>query len=134
LKQAVLDASIALCWALADEDSDIAAKALAFAQTGQVLVPTIWWFEVRNALIMNERRGRMTDADTTQFLRLLERLPIAVDRLPDESVVLSLVRRHRLSVYDASYLELAVRSRAPLATLDAALAKAAEEEGVSVVA
>ena len=133
MKPIVLDASIVLCWALAEKDDDVAAKALIFAQTGHVLVPTIWWFEIRNALLMNERRRRLTEADTTALLRLIDRLPVVVDRSPDEPVVLSLARRHHLSVCDASYLELAARSHVPLATLDGALAKAAKDEGVSVI-
>jgi len=94
------------------------------------LVPTLWWFELRNALVVNERRGRITEQQTARFLRDVSRLAITVDHTPDESGVLTLARRHRLTVYDAAYLELALRAALPLATLDAMLVAAARSEGV----
>ena len=124
----VLDASVAACWAFEDEDHPSAALALERVREDDVLVPAIWWFEVRNLLIVNERRGRITEGDTAAFLRALSRLSIATDRSPDEGVVLTLARRHRLTVYDASYLELSLREGLPLATLDRDLARAARAE------
>jgi predicted nucleic acid-binding protein len=124
----VLDASIAACWAFNDEDHPSAALALERVRDDDVLVPGIWWFEVRNTLIVNERRGRITERDTAAFLRALSRLGIAIDRSPDEAVVLTLARRHRLTVYDASYLELSLREGLPLATLDGDLLRAARAE------
>jgi len=130
----VLDASIAACWAFEDEDHPIAALALERMRTDEALVPSLWWFEVRNILIVNERRGRLAEADTAAFLRALSRLGVVVDRSPEEAAVLALSRKHRLTVYDASYLELAVRETLPLATLDAELARAASVERVSLLA
>ena len=78
---------------------------------------------------MNERHKRITESDTGVFLRDLAGLRVRVDREPEESVVLRLARTHGLSVYDASYLELAVREAIPLATLDAQLTAAARAEG-----
>jgi predicted nucleic acid-binding protein len=88
---------------------------------------------MRNILIINERRRRVTEPQTTAFLAGLSRLRLRVDRSPDESAVLRLARTYRLSVYDASYLELAQREGAPLATLDAALRRAASAEGVPLI-
>ncbi|HTR15932.1 MAG TPA: type II toxin-antitoxin system VapC family toxin [Acetobacteraceae bacterium] len=124
----VLDASIAASWAFEDENHSTAALALARLRTDAALVPSVWWFEVRNTLIMSERRGRISEPDTAEFLRALARLGVAVDRTPDETAVLALSRRHRLTVYDASYLELARREGLPLATLDADLIRAARAE------
>jgi predicted nucleic acid-binding protein len=129
----VLDASIAACWAFADEDHPVAALALERIRGDEARVPGLWWFEVRNVLIVNERRGRLAEADTAAFLRWIARLGVTVDRSPEEAAVLALARRHRLSVYDASYLELAQREALPLATLDAELARAARVEGVLVL-
>ena len=126
----VLDASIAACWAFEDEDHPVAALALERIRTDQAHVPSLWWFEVRNTLIVNERRGRLTEADVAAFLRGLSRLGVTVDRAPEEAVVLALARRHRLTVYDASYLELAQREVIPLATLDTELAHAARAENL----
>ena len=102
-------------------------------RSDQALVPSLWWFEVRNTLIVNERRGRLAEADTAAFLRALSRLGVVVDRSPEDAAVLTLSRKHRLTVYDASYLELAVRETLPLATLDAVLARAASVERVSLL-
>jgi predicted nucleic acid-binding protein len=124
----VLDASVAACWAFEDEDHPVAALALECVRTDEARVPSLWWFEVRNTLVVNERRGRLTESDTAAFLRGLARLNVTVDRSPDEADVLMLARRRRLTVYDAAYLELARRERLPLATLDAALATAARAE------
>jgi predicted nucleic acid-binding protein len=129
----VLDASIAACWAFDDEDHPVAALALERVRTDEARVPSLWWFEVRNTLIVSERRGRLTEADTSTFLRGLAHLRVSVDQWPQEADVLALARRHRLTVYDSTYLELARREGAPLATLDAALATAARAERVRLL-
>jgi len=129
----VLDASVAAAWVFADEDHPVAAAALTLIRNDEGCVPSLWWFEIRNVLIVNERRGRLREADTALFLRTLARLPIVVDRAPEEMAVLTLARRHGLTVYDASYLELAERHAAPLATLDVTLAQAARRENISLV-
>jgi predicted nucleic acid-binding protein len=129
----VLDASVAVCWAFEDEDHPIARRALTRIRTDEAIVPTLWWFEVRNTLIMNERRGRIEEADTSAFLRTLSRLAVTVDRLPEEAAVLMLARRYRLTVYDASYLELARRQDAPLATLDKNLLTAARDQKIALL-
>jgi predicted nucleic acid-binding protein len=129
----VLDASVAACWAFGDEDHPAAALALERVRTDGALAPSLWWFEVRNMLIVNERRGRIAEGDTAAFLRSLSRLGIAIDHSPDEGHVLTLARRHRLTVYDASYLELSLREGLPLATLDEALARAARGEGQALM-
>jgi len=125
----VLDASISACWALQDEEDSKAEAAFARIKTDQAVVPSHWWFEIRNILVVNERRRRITASDTGVFLRHLAALRLRVDREPDENVVLSLARTHSLSVYDACYLELALREAIPLATLDAQLTAAARAEG-----
>jgi predicted nucleic acid-binding protein len=129
----ILDASIAACWAFDDEDHPDASLALERLHSDAALVPSLWWFEVRNILIVNERRGRLAEADTAAFLRGLSRLGVTIDRSPEEAGVLALARKHRLTVYDASYLELAQRETLPLATLDKDLARAARLERVSLV-
>jgi predicted nucleic acid-binding protein len=129
----VLDASITACWAFEDEDHPAAASALERIRTDEACVPSLWWFEVRNTLIVNERRKRLTENGTAAFLRGLSRLGVTIDRSPEETDVLALARRHRLSVYDASYLELALRRSLPLATLDEQLRRACQAAGASVL-
>ena len=63
----VPDASITACWAFDDEDHPIAALALERVRTDEARVPSLWWFEVRNTLIVSERRGRLTESDTATF-------------------------------------------------------------------
>lgn len=92
------------------------------------VVPSPWWFEIRNLLVINERRGRIDSAGTASFLADLARLPISVDPAP------ALVQGHGLAIYDAACLELAVRLMVPLATLDRALIVAAPNAGVELLA
>ena len=101
----VLDASVTACWAFDDEDHPDASLAFDRMRAEEGVVPGMWWFEVRNILIVNERRRRITESDTAAFLLSLSRLRIRVDRVPDENGVLRLAHAHRLSVYDAAYLE-----------------------------
>jgi predicted nucleic acid-binding protein len=130
----VLDASITACWAFQDEDHPDTRLAFHQMRSEEAVVPCLWWFEVRNILVVNERRRRIAESDTAVFLLGLSRLRIRIDRAPEEGAVLRLARTHRLSVYDAAYLELAQREGLPLATLDADLKKAAAGEGVAIVA
>lgn len=125
----VLDASVAACWAFADEAHPLAEAALLQARTEELVVPALWWFEIRNILVVNERRKRIAGKETSAFLAGISKLRIRNDRTPDEATLLGLARKHSLTVYDAAYLELAQRRRIPLATLDAALAAATRKEG-----
>jgi predicted nucleic acid-binding protein len=99
----------------------------------EAVVPCLWWFELRNILVVNERRRRIAESDSAAFLLNISRLRIRIDRAPDEGAVLRLARSQRLSVYDAAYLELAQRERVPLATLDEDLKRAATSEGVALL-
>jgi predicted nucleic acid-binding protein len=129
----ILDASITVSWGLEDEDNPVADIALRRLDTEPAHVPTLWWFEVANVLLMNERRNRITERDTATFLHALAGMNIQTDRDMTESATLALARSHRLTAYDASYLELALRKSLPLATLDKKLAQAAESEGVPLI-
>ncbi|MFI4988801.1 MAG: type II toxin-antitoxin system VapC family toxin [Alphaproteobacteria bacterium] len=92
----VLDAAVAACWAFDDEDHPVAALALGRIRSDEARVPSLWWLEIRNTLIVNERRGRLSEADVAAFLRSLSHFGVTVDRDPDEAGVLTLARRHRL--------------------------------------
>lgn len=129
----VLDASVTAAWALQEETDPRASAAWARIRTEEAVAPALWWFEIRNVLVVSERRGRMDAASTAMFLNDLSALRIRVDQTPDEGQVLRLARDLGLSVYDAAYLELAGRERVALASLDAALEKAAKKCGVKMV-
>ena len=128
----VLDASVAVAWAYADQHPS-ALEAQKRIAGEHAFVPSLWWFEVRIVLIIHERRGRLSELETAGALRDLSLLPMVVDHAPDEQIVLALARRHRLTVYDAAYLELAQREHVPLATLDTALLRAARLEHVPLL-
>jgi predicted nucleic acid-binding protein len=130
----VLDASVSACWAFADEDHHVADRAFSLLKSEEAVVPALWWFEVRNILVVNERRGRIRERDTDLFLRALAQFRIRVDRAPEHVDVLRLARTQNLSVYDAAYLEVAHRERLPLATLDRRLGEAARLTGVPLLA
>ncbi len=129
----VLDGSITLAWFFEDEADAYAESVEDALASAAAVVPALWPLEVANGLLMGERRKRTTEAKVTQFVALLTTLPISID---DETVArawrdsLHLARAHNLTVYDAAYLELALRRGLPLASLDDRLKKAAAAVGV----
>ena len=145
----VIDASVAASWCFEDEDAAPAEAAMDQLREDEAIAPALWWVEIRNILIVNEWRGRIESEDANAFLDDLGRLPIRIEwepsageregpaprkRQPGSSRVMALARRHRLTAYDASYLDLALRTDGPLATLDRTLARAATAEGVPLLA
>lgn len=129
----VVDVSIAAAWCFPDEGADAAERALDdLPRTGGV-VPGIFQHEIRNVLVVNERRGRIDRTDSARFLMRLRNLRLLHDDAHDEEAVLALARDHMLSAYDAAYLETALRRGDSLATLDRALANAAAAEGVALI-
>jgi len=131
----VLDSSVVGCWCFQDEHDARADAAWDLLERDResALVPLHWWFEVRNVALHGERRGRLTEDYTSRFFQILGRFAIVYAPLPEHSSVLTLSRQHRLSFYDAVYLELAQRERLALATLDNDLIKAAPLEGVRLI-
>ena len=121
----VLDNSVILSWCLQDETEPLAENAMHRVVEYGAVVPGIWWYELRNALVMNERRGRLSAADTAATLADLRQLRISLDQAHDGSVVVALARVHNLSVYDGAYLEVALRRTLPIASLDKRLLQAA---------
>ena len=135
--QFVLDCSVAMAWCFEDQATPYTDGMLETLAADQALVPSIWPLEVANVLLSAERNGRMKQADSARFLALLQSLPIAIERDSPQHVwneVIHLRREYNLSSYDASYLELAMRSGSALATLDRKLKKAAEKAGVELMA
>jgi predicted nucleic acid-binding protein len=129
----VVDASIALSWYLPGETSAVSEAAFARLRDADAIAPILWWFEIRNTLVISERRKRITPAQAIQILARLDELPLRLDAAPDSETVLALARAHGLTVYDAAYLELALRLMVPLATLDRALIAAAPAAGVELL-
>jgi len=131
----VLDASVTLAWAFREELNAYTRGVLKQLRQGQARVPALWSLEVANALLVAERRGRVKQGEVEQFLAFLAELPISVEPiLPERTFdqVLLLAREQGLSVYDATYLDLALRMGLPLATQDGALRAAASRVGVAI--
>jgi predicted nucleic acid-binding protein len=129
----VVDSSIAACWLMPDEFSEVADQALERISRDEMLVPALFWFELRNVLVISERRKRITWQQVTEGLIRIDAIPYRVDGETSETDLFDLARRHKLTVYDAAYLELAVRTRSAIATLDRSLASAAAAEGMAVI-
>ena len=132
----VVDASIIVAWCLEDESSDAADAAVVRLLAEGGIAPAHWPLEIANALRSAERRGRI---DEPSFRRLRSKLNgLPVDVVPVElSTALGVIdtaRRHDLSVYDATYLELADIRGLGLATVDGRLAEACRTAGVPLIA
>lgn len=95
-------------------------------------MPSIFWYEIRNVLVVNEWRNRIHPEATAAFLASLQDLPIAIADLPPDLEVLQLARSYRLTIYDAAYLQLAESRAVRLATLDKNLRSAARDQSVAV--
>lgn len=131
----VLDGSVALAWLFHDEQDPYADAIVAKLPAVEMLVPRLWHLEVANVLLVGERRGRCTAADVTTWLGYLSALPVVVDAETEARAwadTVALARRNDLTEYDAAYLELALRTRLPLATLDRKLKSAAVAVGISL--
>lgn len=131
----VLDASSVLAWCFDDEGGPDADALIDRVAAEGAIVPGLWPLEVANALVTAERRRRIMGEDSERFVAMIGELPITVDagtaaRAFHETRALA--RDHALSVYDASYLELAIREALPLATVDEKLRRAAVQLGLAL--
>jgi len=138
LSRFVLDASVALCWCFENQATKYTEAIFEMLAGGEeASVPFIWPIEVTNVLVTAERRRDLKPAQVTSFTEELSAWPIQVDTVGLDRAfqqILSAARFHRLSAYDAAYLELAIREGLPLATLDNDLRKAAGAAGVKIAA
>lgn len=132
----VIDSSIALSWLLPDERGTPSDALIDRLVDSGAVAPSLWWLEVSNALLSARRRGRVGDRDVDRALALLGALPIVADVEPPTQLVgkiAALARKHGLTTYDASYLDLAQRRGWPLATIDAKLRAASAAEGITLL-
>jgi predicted nucleic acid-binding protein len=132
----VLDSSITLAWAYSDEMTQSITQIFDLLSQGGAWVPGLWRLEVANVLEMSVRRKRHDRTFRDATLADLAQLPIQVDLQTDQqawTATLRLAERHQLTLYDAAYLELALRRNLPLATLDEDLRRAAHTEKVQVL-
>ncbi len=117
-----------MSWFFDDEADEYADAVLARLQVCPAIVPAIWPLEVGNVLVVAERRQRLTGADVARVVQLIANLPVTVEQESPQRMlgeVVDTARTYALSTYDASYLDLAMRLAAPIATADKALRHAA---------
>ena len=132
----VLDNSVSMRWFFNDgkpEQLEYANTVMAALKTTKAIVPVIWGLEVANVIAKAEAKTLVTESRSEAFLETLKELSIEVDGATLAhalSGTLQLARRYKLTAYDASYLELALRLQLPLASLDENLLKAAKKAGL----
>lgn len=132
----VVDNSVVMAWCFDDETSRYAEAVLDLLAEATAFVPAIWPLEVGNVLLVAERNHRLSEAESARFIALLSDLPIEVDQeTPDRMIkeIWALARKHNLSTYDASYLDLAMRKGLPIATKDKKLLAAAKRSQVPIL-
>ncbi len=125
----VLDASATLAFIFPDERDDAAIRLAHRLRETQAIAPLIWRWEVQNAIITIERRGRLAADQTSALLDAVAELPVTLDT--SEGSHVEIARRFNLSAYDALYLDLAFRRHLPLVTRDVRLRQAAHRLGVT---
>jgi len=132
----VLDSSVTLAWIYMEERREPIAQVFDRVTSAGAWVPSLWRLEIGKVLEMGVRRGRMDAAFRDATLADLELLPIQTDPDTEKQAwqsTLRLAERHRLTLYDAAYLELAMRRGLQLASLDRELRAAAEAEKVGLL-
>ena len=132
----VLDCSMTMAWVFPDEANESTNALRESLLKDYAVVPVLWPIEVGNVLLVATRRGRITEDDWPRIRDDLQALPIDVDPESGDRVldtVLPIANEHELSVYDAIYLELALRLGLPLATLDKKLIAAGKTAGVEII-
>jgi predicted nucleic acid-binding protein len=132
----VIDNSVAMAWCFADETTPVTDTLLQRVRLEGAVAPSIWPLEVANVLLNAERRGRITQAQTEQFIELLEALSPIIDPGGPSGAfgpILALGRQYGLTSYDATYLEVAQRRGLALATQDRRLSEVAAQMGITLI-
>jgi predicted nucleic acid-binding protein len=133
----VLDSSVTLSWCFPDESSPETDAVLEHFDDGATaLIPHLWAWEVGNVLLLAVRNKRITETQLTEKISLLQSLRLEIDPLAHHEAMATtaaLAREHKLTLYDATYLEMAIRLNLPLGTLDTELRVAAKKKGVALL-
>jgi predicted nucleic acid-binding protein len=133
LARLVIDASVAAAWCFPDEETDYTNGVLqTLSGSVEPIAPSLWAYEIRNTLLMGVKRQRITKDSGQKLLIFLNALNVALLHPASYDVVFGLAESNGLTIYDAAYLDLAIRENAPLASLDKALRNAAIQCGVAL--
>lgn len=129
----VIDCSVTMSWCFDDEADEYSDRVLDALNNGNAHAPGLWLLETANVLAIAERRGRLTEADSANFVELLKALSITIDEEVSPAItLLAHCRAYGLTAYDAVYLDLAMRNGIPLATRDDSLRSACRKSGVTL--
>jgi predicted nucleic acid-binding protein len=134
----VLDNTVTMAWCFTDETTEFTETLLSRLSnlTDSAIVPALWLYEVVNVTELAVRNGRITAEKADAFLESLADLPIEIENPTLSQMFVSvraLAGQYNLTAYDASYLDLAIRHKLPIAASDKALTKAARAAGVNLV-
>lgn len=131
----ILDCSVTMSWCFSDEKNDYCDSVLNSFETNTALVPSLWFLEVVNVLLVAKKNNRVSEADGCRFIDLLDNLPIIENEDPirfRHNNIFTIGREYGLSSYDSAYLDLAIYKDLPLATQDEALKIACKKIGVEL--
>lgn len=126
----VLDCSVTMTWCFEDEKNDFSDEILERLKNEKAIVPSIWSLEVANVLLLSKKRKRISEIEVSTFIDDISQLPIIVEQSTANRAkhsIFVLADEMDLTIYDATYLELAIREKIPLYTLDKQLIKAAKK-------
>lgn len=131
----VLDCSVTMAWCFEDEITDYTEYVFNSMTKSVAIVPSLWTFEVANVLLIAERKKRITQIKSTLFKESLQILPIRIEHTTSYRAmgsVMEVASKTGITVYDATYLEIALYTGLPIATSDKDLKKAANHMGVKL--
>ena len=126
----VLDCSVIVSYLFEDERHPYSLAAQRYAMDVQAWVPSLFWYEIINVLLIRERKGKLQRKEALHYLALLEQGSLITVQDITHQMIFDLAHRYRLTSYDAAYLALAKQKRTKLATLDEGLKKAAISENL----
>lgn len=136
MKGYVLDCSVAATWFFDDEKHEVTDELLRRTRHESIYVPSLWFLEIGNVFLLAVKKGRITQEQCSDAIRMIDNLPIVqkpFDKIEPLHEIMTLARTEKLTLYDASYLYLAVTESLALASLDRDLRKAARRIGVEVL-
>jgi len=134
LKKFILDCSVYISWCLREETIKESSKVLKSIIKNEIIVPSLWAYEVTNVLTISVRRYKLTVAETHSLINDIKLLPIEFDTptIEDISNIFNIANEQKLSAYDAAYIELALRTNTPIASFDKEVVKVSEKLGIKI--
>jgi predicted nucleic acid-binding protein len=130
----VLDASVTITWLFTNQSTPYSESVLSYLKEHQAFVPPLWHLEITNVVLGAERNQRLSHSQCMAFLEFLGNLNIVTgDSISSKPSLFTFALHHKLSAYDSTYLELAIKLGLPLASLDKKICGAAEVAGIKLL-